>query len=245
VNFQGVVQFTADQLALYERCGRRFFYTHLLQIGGARTPTPFTQMHDAVRKVMNGVIEGTLQCESDADLALHLMDAFKGNGLAGHGYEADYLAFARDMVTYLQVSRAGLSPEKPKPLVLRVGREEILITPDDVLVEESGQRHLRKVKTGHYRSSAMKDVAAAAFLRAVQDSEPPAVAEVVYLADGRIAPLALSPRELSGRIEKLTKYLEQIRAGEFATSPDAWTCPGCPAFFICGLVAPGEITIKS
>ncbi|HFE44603.1 MAG TPA: ImmA/IrrE family metallo-endopeptidase, partial [Nannocystis exedens] len=47
----GGLRFTGPQLALYERCPRRFFYTHILQVGGRRTTTPFMQMHEAVRMV--------------------------------------------------------------------------------------------------------------------------------------------------------------------------------------------------
>lgn len=45
VEFQGDVSFSANALDLYDRCPRRFLYTHLLCIGGRRQ-TAFMQMHE-------------------------------------------------------------------------------------------------------------------------------------------------------------------------------------------------------
>ena len=64
----GSLRFNAHQIALYERCPRRFFYTYILQIGGRRTATAFMQMHDAVRAVYQTVIDGTAPINSNEEL---------------------------------------------------------------------------------------------------------------------------------------------------------------------------------
>src|SRR5262249_40527210 len=53
---EGKLTFTGAQMALYESCPRRFFYTHVLQVGGRRSMTDFMRMHEAVRVVCEGVI---------------------------------------------------------------------------------------------------------------------------------------------------------------------------------------------
>ena len=52
----GRLRFGAAQIALYESCPRRFFYTHVLQVGGRRTATAFMHLHEAVRSVVEAVI---------------------------------------------------------------------------------------------------------------------------------------------------------------------------------------------
>jgi len=52
----GQLRFGAPQIALYESCPRRFFYTHVLQVGGRRTATAFMHLHEAVRSVVEAVI---------------------------------------------------------------------------------------------------------------------------------------------------------------------------------------------
>ena len=51
----GRLQFGAAQIALYESCPRRFFYTHVLQVGGRRTATAFMHLHEAVRVVVEAM----------------------------------------------------------------------------------------------------------------------------------------------------------------------------------------------
>lgn len=43
--------FTQAQLSLYERCPQRFFYTHVLEVGGRRTTNAFMDMREVVRRV--------------------------------------------------------------------------------------------------------------------------------------------------------------------------------------------------
>jgi hypothetical protein len=48
--FSGTPRFSSEAVALYESCGRRFLYTHLLQVGGRRRMSAFMLMHEAIRR---------------------------------------------------------------------------------------------------------------------------------------------------------------------------------------------------
>lgn len=85
---------------------------------------------------------------------------------------------------------------------------------------------------------------AAAFLLAAQIAFPGAVVELVHLSDQSTRPLGLTPKKLDGRRTKLTKFLSQIRSGHFPADPSYRTCPGCPAFFICGTTPQGTLHKK-
>jgi hypothetical protein len=230
----GGLRFTGPQLALYERCPRRFFYTHILQVGGRRTITPFMQMHEAVRWVFQAVVADASVITGDGDLEKHLGEAFAAHGLADHGYVREYRAFAISMIRYFLTAREGHIPEIPTALSLTFGTEEIIVRPDDVLVRPDGSRTVRRVQTGHFRSAEADDVGAAAFLLAARQTFPGAVVELIHLSDATARPLELSARKLQTRKNKLSDFLADIRAGHFPAKASSRTCPGCPAFFVCG-----------
>ena len=238
VVFSGTPRFSSEAVALYESCGRRFLYTHLLQVGGLRRMSAFMLMHEAIREVYREVIaQGTTspdQC--DALLA----QAFVTHGLHEHGYVEDYRVMASTMLGYFLESRAGALVEASTVLRITFDSHEVEVRPDEVLVRD-GVRTLRRVKTGHARSHEGKDVSAAAFVLAARAAFPDAVVELVYLADAEAKPLGLSAKELSNRQVKLGNILRDIRGGTFRAEASDMTCPNCPAFFVCGAVPPGTL----
>ncbi len=240
---EGRLLLGAPLLALYESCPRRFFYTHVLRIGGRRTTTAFMHLHEAVRRVLEAVIEAGMAV-TERELEDHTDEALKAEGLADHGYRAEFRALALEMLHYFLSSRTGATVEPRGDLRIRFGNEEIIVRPDEVLVRPDGVRAVRRIRTGHKRSTDNKDVGAAALVLAVQQAFPGAVAELVYLSDGLAAPLVLSERELRGRQQKLGTFLSDIRAGRFPAEVSAYTCPKCPAFFICGGLPEGPLRKK-
>jgi hypothetical protein len=163
-----------------------------------------------------------------------LAQAFASSGLAEHGYVGDYLTLARNMVDYFALSREGYKAERPTSLSLTVGKEQITIFPDDVLVRPDGQRTFRRVRTGHKTTSDLTGIGAAAFLLAARRASADAAVEFVYLSDGAVHPVAFTPKQLANGSVKLGASLDGVRAGVFPANPSARVCPSCPAFFICG-----------
>lgn len=239
----GNLRFSGQQIALFEKCPRRFFYTHVLQVGGRRTATAFMQMHEAVRSVFQSVISGDPPVSNEEQLERRVVDAFSVQGLANHGYASDYKALAMTMVRYFVSIREGHQVEARTALSLKFGEEEVVIQPDDVLVRSDGSRTLRSVRTGHQRSTESKDVDAAAFVLAAQRMFPDAVVELVHLSDQTVQQVSLSPKELQNRQRKLSEFLVDIRLGRFPTEQSR-SCPGCPAFFICGPLPSGALKKK-
>lgn len=233
MSLSGALRFDAHHMELYESCPRRFFYTHVLQIGGRRKTTPFLQMHDAVRVLIRKVVSGELDAAA-LDMEVTVRGALENEGLADHGYFDHYREFASAMVGYFVATRYGHSPEVPSALCLTFGGEEIVVMPDDILKAPDGAKVLRRVMTGHGRKDDEKEVGAAAFLLAATQTFPGAKVELVYLADQQKRSVALKPAELKTRERKLTECLGEIRAGQFPQKESSRTCPNCPAFFICG-----------
>lgn len=240
VSFAGMQSFKAQELSLYERCPRRFFYTHLLQVGGRRSASDFMLMHEAVREVFQEVVAASGTPSDSADVAQRLEQAFVRQRLHEHGYVEDYRAIASAMLTYFAASRQGATPVPVTALSLSFGSEQVIVRPDEVLVR-GGVRTLRRVQTGHAPRSEPKDVGSAAFLLAARQAFPDAVVELVYLADETAKPLSMSATELTGRQAKVQTMLKDIAGGRFRADRTSYTCSACPAFFICGPVPPGTL----
>ncbi len=240
----GSLKFKAHQMALYELCPRRFFYTHVIQVGGKRTATMFMQMHEAVRATVHSVISGETVLSDPTSTEKKLAEEFLKQGISEHGYEADYRRLALAMLTYFLSTRANHTAEPPAALHLNFGAEQLVILPDDVLVRSDGARVFRKIQTGHKRSADGDDLTAAAFVLAAKESFPSAVIELVHLADEEAMKVDLTDRKLQSRKEKLSTVLQHIRAGRFPADPSSRVCPGCPAFFICGPTPSGTLLKK-
>jgi hypothetical protein len=241
---EGALRFDAAKVALCKTCARRFFYTHILQIGGRRSESAFMQMHEAVRTVFKAAISGEATIANDAELEQRVADAFTKHGMAEHGYVSEYQALAAGMVRFFMSSRVAHTPEAPTALSLTFGDEQIIVQPDDVLIHPDGGRTFRRIKTGHHRSADTDDVAAAAFVLAAKRAFPNAIVEIVSLSDESAQRLEMSERVLKNRQETLAGYLKEIRAGRFFPEPSPRVCPGCPAFFICGPTPMGVLRKK-
>src|SRR5579859_6557249 len=243
LSVDGGLNFRGEQVALFESCPRRFFYTHVLRIGGRMTRTPFMQMHDAVRDIFKGAVSGSASISTPEELNQRVEEAFKASGLSEHGYAGDYQALALPMLRYFKSLREGHTPEEPKALKLTFNNETVLVLPDDILLRADGKRTIRKVRTGHCPKN-IDDIEAAALILAAREAFPDAIVEIVFLSDQKIQPLSLTKTKLENRKVKLDKALADIRLGKFPAEPSIRSCPGCPAFFVCGPVPAGVLQKK-
>ena len=243
VAIEGSLRFTAPQIALYERCPRRFFYTHMLRVGGRRTATSFMQLHEAVRTVVDELIAVPATI-SDDELSRRASDAMAAHGLSDHGYREQFQELAVAMLRFFVASRDGYQTDAPVAISLEFDEERVEVRPDDVLVRPDGGHILRRIRTGHMRSAEKDDVAAAAFVLAAEQAFPDAVVQLVHLSDAEVRQIKLSPPKLRTRRDKLVGYLADIRLGHFTAKVSSRTCPSCPSFFICGPTPDGVLTKK-
>lgn len=236
VVFSGPISFNAQSAALYDSCPRRFLYTHLLEVGGRRQATTLMKVHEAVRSVYKSMIESG----HTHDWESRLEEAFETHELQQHGYAAEYRAMAAGMLQFFMASRDGAIIEPAQDLSLAFGDQQIVVRPDEILVKD-GVRTLRTIRTGHAPSKDPKDIGSVAMLLATQKSHPAPAVEIAYLADAQIRPIELTSRQVANGHSKLSDILVNIRAGQFAADRSEFTCPGCPAFFVCGAMPSGTL----
>lgn len=237
IEVDGPVRLNAAFIGRLGKCRRQVLYSLLLGVGGGRRHTPFTDMHSAVRSVVASIVKDDVRDESQQ---VELIEAaFEECGLNKHGYAADYKYLAHGMIRQLHAARTGLSAEAPSVLTANFGSDEVYAVPDDVLRKPDGGRLFRQIMTGKARDAV--DLGSMAFSHVVRSHDPCAAVEFVSLADGQITPAAVSVKQISNGQAKISASIEQLRAGDFAPSRSAYTCPNCPAFFVCGTLPPGPL----
>lgn len=235
--------FEATEIAIYERCPRRFLYSRILRIGGRRTMTPFMLMHEAVRATMVSIRSG--------DLALHHADtrsilaaadaACVAQGLEDHGYRAEFARIAAPMIGRFLRMREGWKVERPGHIAVAIGADEVTVRADELRTNRGAPRTLIRVQTGRKRSTDDGDLVATAHMLAARTLGDSVEARIEYLTDGGIIEVALSDGKLATRHGKIADSFAGIRAGRFPARPSSFSCPGCPAFFVCGPLPEGSL----
>jgi len=236
ITWQGRPQWTDIQVNLFERCPRRFLYTHVLRLGGRRTETAFMKMHNVVAEVFEWLKrEHETTSPTVDELAAYFEEAWNSKGATEHGYAEDYRRIGKRLVDFLIDSRRrGVAAPAP-PISLGWAEGEILVSPDSVAHGAGGRVTVRRVKTGKQRSNAFDDIEYTVLqLAAVQAYGPHAQVEVTYLTSETVQPMEISSRKLDSRREKLQTLLQAMRAGQFPAKPETRSCPRCPSFFLCG-----------
>ncbi|WP_298824281.1 UvrD-helicase domain-containing protein [uncultured Piscinibacter sp.] len=236
ITWQGRPQWTDIQVNLFERCPRRFLYTHVLRLGGRRTETAFMKMHNVVGDVFEWLKrEHETTSPTVIQLAARFEEAWRSKGATEHGYAEDYRRIGKRLVDFLIESRSRGAAAPAPPISLGWAEGEILVSPDGVAHGAGGRVTVRRVKTGKQRSNAFDDIEYTVLqLAAVQAYGPHAQVEVTYLTSETIQPMEISSRKLESRREKLQAFLQAMQAGQFPAKPEARSCPRCPSFFLCG-----------
>ncbi len=244
VHFPAGIVLTGHQLALFQRCPRRFFYTHVLEVGGRRRETPFMQMHGAVRAIVDWLTGDPSLTPSQPELDACLAEAWDAQKLGDHGYTEDYRRIAKQLIDFFVASRDGYVRALPAEMRFRVGSSEIVVRPDEVLTAKDGKRHIRQVRTGHAGSKELETVAAAVFTLAAHQAFPGCTVEFVHLGDQTVSPVPMLEKVLGNRRATAAEMIGEIEAGRFPRNESPRTCPRCPAFFICGPVPDGAFDKK-
>jgi superfamily I DNA/RNA helicase len=240
ISFEGPLRFSASRLDTYLGCARRFLYAHVLRTGGKRETTPYLQMHDAVRGLCERIVASG-RTPDEAEIEPLAAEALEAEGLGESGYYGEFKGFATAMVRYFALIRRDMVSEERTALLLTVGEDQLQVTPEDVLSGPGG-RVIRRIRTGQYRKKEEDNLAATALLMTAERTFPGARVELVHLSSGLITPLALKKGKAEKTNEKVAEQMALIRSGAYPTKRSSFTCPNCPALFICDALPLGALT---
>ncbi|MDT8870739.1 PD-(D/E)XK nuclease family protein [Komagataeibacter rhaeticus] len=239
----GPLSYEASEISIYGRCPRRFLYSRVLQSGGRRSMTPFMLMHEAVRSVKAALCAGDIVLDpaASASILAAADAACVEQGLEDHGYRSEFAGIAAGMLTRFLRSREGWSSERTGRMSLSIGRDEIRVHADELRTRPGSAPVLARVQTGKRKKADEDDLVATALLLAAGQHSPLVEAKIFYLTDGGEIPLSLTPRQIDGRRQKIADHLDGIRVGRFPARSSSFSCPSCPAFFICGPLPEGPL----
>lgn len=244
VSFEAPMRISPSQIALYDKCPRRFFYTHVLKLGGRRTETAFMKMHSAVQATVDELLTGEGKPLSPSEIETLFGRHWAAHGPTDHGYADSYERSAKRLIAFLVALRAGETPEPRETFVLDIGDARIVVQPDERTRTGDGRLVLRRIRTGRKTSTATQTLDAAAYQLAAGDHGE---IEFVFLSDESRASIKIGKRALDTRKGRIESAGAKIRAGQFPAQPKnpARTCPRCPYFFICSQPPAGRIAKKS
>lgn len=235
------IKITTAQLDLYDRCPRRFLYTHVLGVGGRRTPTTMSAMHDLVRGVVTEIASTDPSIISLDDMERLLEQRWSEGPLAGNEYRL-HREVATLLLQRFVAMRAGTTRSIPPSLQTSIGKTTVSADADDVVMAPGGRHIVRMVRTGHRSSKTGQGLADAAFQMAAAASLPGCTVEIVHLGDDdQTTRVDFDHTALGKRTEKLGEVFAAIGSGNFTPERSDRTCPFCPAFFTCGPVADGSL----
>lgn len=235
------IKITTAQLDLYDRCPRRFLYTHVLGVGGRRTPTTMSTMHDLVRAIVTEIASTDPSIMSLDDMERLLEQRWSEGPLAGNEYRL-HREVATLLLQRFVAMRAGTTRSIPPPLQTSIGKTTVSADADDVVMAPGDRHIVRMVRTGHRSSKTGQGLADAAFQMAAATSLPGCTVEIVHLGDDdQTTRVDFDYKALGKRTEKLGEVFAAIGSGNFTPERSDRTCPFCPAFFTCGPVADGSL----
>ena len=144
---------TNSRLGSYARCPRRFFYTHILGLGGARKATAFSRTHDCLYDLLRWLAETRRDAEpsiAEAEAAFEAIWAVRGP--VDHAFADDYRRLASRLVTALIRAGAGRRFRDAEPLAIDFPNGRVIVEPNEMAELPDGTVVLRRVRTGHKRS---------------------------------------------------------------------------------------------
>ncbi|TAU37394.1 ImmA/IrrE family metallo-endopeptidase (plasmid) [Rhizobium leguminosarum] len=229
------------RLARYRSCPRRFFYTHVLRIGGAAEPTPYKLVHDIARRICRE-LAGMVAVPNAEEVARLTRAACRIPELMTNGYFADFEQLAVDFVGFYADERRSLTGEPTTVMSIEVDGLVVELEPHDV-VSDGAQRSMWLIQTRHARSKFQDELDVRTLIDMAGDRG--IRAEILHLAD-RSRSTVEPKRGAAASLRKMLRDdLTKIREGRFPTmeEPNPRVCGGCPALLICHALPPGRATL--
>jgi DNA helicase-2/ATP-dependent DNA helicase PcrA len=237
---------TNTRLRLYEQCPRRFFYSHVLGLGGGRKSTAFTRTHDCLYELIQwlsalrpggDIGEDAVMCEFER--------IWQANGPTDHAFAADYRRLADRLVRAFVRSGVGQRFRKAEPLAVDFQNGRVLVQPEETIELPNGTVVLRRVRTGYKRIDEYDRLDYTLYHLAARARYGAAyVVEALHLTDESVEAVPVSTRKMHNRRAKSEEMLAGITAGHFSPNLDPVRCSRCPHFFICAATPRGPLTLS-
>jgi DNA helicase II / ATP-dependent DNA helicase PcrA len=237
---------TDSRLRAYEQCPRRFFYTHVLGLGGRRKSTAFSRTHECIYELIDWLAEMRVDGGgSQAEAAKEFERLWGEKGPVDHAYAADYRRIADRLVDALVRVGAGQHFQRAEPIAIDFPTGRVVVHPDEMAKLPNGTVVLRRVRTGYKRTDEYDRLEYTLYHLAGRARYGSSYSvEALHLSDENVDPVIVSPAKMKHRQTRSQAMLAGIAGGLFPPDPDPVTCPRCPHFFVCAAVGRGPLSLS-
>jgi superfamily I DNA/RNA helicase len=237
---------TDSQLAAYEKCPRRYFYTHMLGLGAARQATAFSRTHDCIYELIGWLAKAKLDGDPGREAAEAAFDAiWQERGPVDHGFAAEYRRLASRLIGALMRASAGRRFRDAEPIAIDFPNGRVVVEPSEMTELSDGSVVLRRIRTGQKRSDEYDRLDYALYHLAGRARFGKRYAvEALHLVDDLVEVVTISSQKMANRQIKSAELITALNSGWFPTELDQVTCPRCPHFFICPATAKGTLTLS-
>jgi superfamily I DNA/RNA helicase len=233
-------------IELYQKCPRRFFYTHILGLKGARKTTAFSRTHDCLYDIIEWLAEARL--DGDPDLAqtqAQFEKIWDERGPKDHAFAADYRSLSSRLVDALVRHGAGRRFRKSEPLAVDFSNGRVIVEPNEMATLPDGTVVLRRVRTGYKTQTEYDGLEYTLYhLAGAAHFGRDFAVEAIHLTDGTMEPAPVTPKKMENRRKETDGMLAEIAAGSYPPEIDPFICPRCPHFFICPAAPEGPLDLR-
>lgn len=238
---------TDSMLMTYEKCPRRFFYTHLLAIGRARKMTAFTKTYDCLHAALDWLTETRhSQVITAKILETRFNEIWQKDGPIDHAFAADYHHLALTLVRLAGKADPDREFINCKVMTLTLPQGTITVEPSDVSRLPNGVIIVRRIRSGKRRSKEYDDdLTYTIYQLAAKETFGSQVrVQALHLSDGNADDVAISDEKIRNRRRRIEGLMAELSSGKFPPKPDEMRCPRCPHFFYCPATPSGTLRLR-
>lgn len=236
--------FYAAELDRYNRCGRDYYYSHVLGLKASGEKSIYLKFHacvyDTLRSMQSMAQLGNIELNERTALA-RLAEFWQAAAVDLHAYAPIYKVRAEDIIRRMcaKMNNGSSAQEIIRPVhevAVSGGTIRVQVDSVEYIETEAGDKTavIRKYKTGKSPKKPATDDVDALMAAAVQNKYPEAKTSLqkLYLSDDGVHEISITPKVIGNRLKKYETAIENIKQGIFEAVPGD-ECPYCPHFFVC------------
>jgi DNA helicase II / ATP-dependent DNA helicase PcrA len=228
--------YTERELEIYAQCPARYRNEYIDGMRGGRDESAYIRFHRCVYKTV-----GWLESErangntvNEADALAHLSGVWASEGPVGHAFEKFHRKTADGMVRRMaRAIAAEATAYERGDWSVPLGQQNVLITPDRVLIHADRSVRVQRIRTGKKTKSEPGKPIYALLCKGARHVYPGRAVsvEAFYLGTGEVVRIPV--KDDDKLLAHYTDAIAGIERGEFHAVPEARRCPNCPSYFIC------------
>ena len=224
---------TARAIETYLDCPRRFYYDHVLNLGGDEDQSPYLKFQSSLHTTIAWLRATSSIDERRTGLAARFEDDWRLFGPAGHAFESLYRGSALRMVENAAQVMDGESLVSDRTVMLPQTGATVTCRADHIQLSSQGIV-VRRLKTSRLSTKETHKARYTLWQLAVRRDHPGqnVLCEHVSLIDGERQSMTVEPRKLQNQLEDIEAAVKAVSNGSFDPAPGT-RCPTCPYYMAC------------